>query len=237
MKRAFVILAAVLAALPSRQALADKPDGVAVGFAVDKFYRTYRKLDVMGLPTYDQMNQFAPLFTRELNVMIEDARQYRIKLRRESPTSGVPWREGNLFASLRQGISFYGIGLPMVLGDTATVPMHLEYHYQGQITRWIDVVVLERSGRHWLVDDIFFNAPWAMMSGASLRSRLWLPMQEVAMRKANETGSAVPSLKPAAPAPVPAPANGGAKPAETKKAFPRPKPPVKVIPPKVLETI
>ncbi len=232
MKRAFVILVAALAVLPSRSVLADKPVGVAVGFAVDKFYRTYQKLDPMGLPTYDQMKHFAPLFTTELNVMIEDARQHRSKLRRESPTSGLPWREGNLFASLRQGISFYGIGLPVILGDTATVPMHLEYHYQGQITRWIDVMVLQRFNRRWYVDDIFFNAPWALMSGASLRSRLWLPMQEVAAHKAEESGSPAPALKPAAPVP-----SKETKPAEAKKAFPRPTPPVKVIPPKVLETI
>ncbi len=228
--RLFVILAAGLAVVSPRSVLADKPDGVAVGFAVDKFYRTYQKLDPMGLPTYDQMKQFAPLFTAELNEMIEDARQHRNNLCRESPVQGQPWREGHLFASLRQGISFYGIGLPVILGDTATVPMHLEYHYQGQITRWIDVMVLERSGRHWLVDDIFFNAPWALMSGASLRSRLWLPMQEVAMRKGEEPAAPTPA------APVPAPADG-AKPEQAKKAVPKPTPPVKVIPPKILQTI
>jgi hypothetical protein len=227
MKSALIILTAACSVLPWCAALADKPDGVAVGFAADKFYRTYLKLDPRGLPTYDQMKQFAPLFTAELNATIEDARRHREKLQRENPTAGPLWREGNLFASLRQGISFYGIGLPVILGDTATVPMQLEYHYQGQITRWIDVMVLERSGRYWLVDDIFFNAPWAMMSGASLRSRLWLPMNQVALSEDKEKAAE----KPAPVAPSPA-----AKPTETKKPISK-KPPAKVILPKILETI
>lgn len=152
--------------------------GVAATFAANDFYRLCLKLDPAGLPTPQQMKRFAPLFTKELAWMIEDARTHREKLMRENPSARQPWRGGNLFTSLGEGITFYGIGYPVVQGDTATIPMDLGYREQGKVTRWIDVIVLRRSGRHWLVDDIFLNATWALTSGASLRTRLLLPMMQ-----------------------------------------------------------
>jgi hypothetical protein len=99
---------------------------------------------------------------------------------------GFSW-EGNLFASLSERpVSFYNVGFPVIQGDTATVPIHLEHHEKGRVTRWVDVLVLVRdrnaprygrSAKDWFVDDVFFNAPWPLEAGASLRSRLWLPMR------------------------------------------------------------
>src|SRR5688572_8554294 len=154
MKTAFIILAAMpLLFVPCRLSGADNPVGVAATFAANKFYRTCLKLEPRGLPTSDQMERFAPLFTNNLVGMIEDAGRHRTQLIRENPASRQPWRQGHLFVSLHQGFSFYAIGMPVMQDDNiATVPIHLEYHYRGDIARWLDVIVLVRSGRHWLVD-------------------------------------------------------------------------------------
>jgi hypothetical protein len=139
------------------------------------------------------MDRFAPLFTDDLTGMIDDARRHRNNLLRDNPAGTLPWREGNLFASLRQGFTFYAIGVPVLQDDdTATVPVHLEYRYQGRTTRWIDIIVLRRSGRRWLVEDIFLNAPWALTSGASLRSRLWMTMHQNPFRSNPETAATAP---------------------------------------------
>jgi hypothetical protein len=198
MKTALAILGGMLVTLlPYAPCRADNIIGVAATFAADKFYRVCQTLDPRGLPTIDQMDRFAPLFTEDLTAMVEDVRRHRNNLVRENPTTKLPWREGNLFASLRRGFTFYAVGVPVILDDTATVPVHLEYRFQGQTTRWIDVIVLRRSDRHWLVDDIFLNAPWALTSGASLRSRLWLSMHQDPFRPNPETASAAsPSSSP-----------------------------------------
>lgn len=191
MKTAFIVFAAALAVFSSRSVLAgNNIVGVAATFAADKFYRTCLKLDPWGLPTPDQMDRFEPLFTEDLTGMIEDARRHRNMLLRENPAGRLPWCEGNLFSSLRDGFTFYAVGVPVVLDDIATVPVHLEYRYQGHITRWIDVMVLQRSGRRWLVADIFLNAPWTLTSGTSLRARLWMSMQRDAFHAHQETVAA-----------------------------------------------
>jgi hypothetical protein len=193
MKTALACFAAAVATLlPCRPARADNIVGVAATFAADKFYRTCLKLDPRGLPTPDQMDRFAALFSEELTGMIEDARKHRNQLLRENPAGRVPWGEGNLFASLRAGFTFYAVGVPVIQDDIATVPIHLEYHFQGHITRWIDVMVLQRSDRRWLVEDIFLNAPWALTSGASLRTRLWMLMHADDVRPGQQTAATTP---------------------------------------------
>jgi hypothetical protein len=193
MKTASAALVGMVASLlPLYPSHADNVVGVAATFAADKFYRTCEKLDPRGLPTPDQMDRFEPLFSEDLTAMIEDVRQHRISLIRQNPAARLPWHEGNIFTSLRHGFTFYAVGVPVILDDTATVPVHLEYRYQGQTTRWIDVIVLHRSDRHWLVDDIFLNAPWALTSGASLRSRLWLSMHQDPFRSNPQTAAATP---------------------------------------------
>jgi hypothetical protein len=192
MKNAFMVLAVALAALPCRPVLADKPDAVAATFAANDFYRTCLKLDLRGLPTPCQMDRLASLFTPDLTRMIEDARRHRAGLIRENPAVRQPWRQGNLFTSLDRGFTFSAIGVPLVQDDIATVPVHLEYRAYGRVTRWFDMLVLVRSGRHWLVQDIFLNAPWPLTTGASLRTRLLMPMNEVTLSTAEEVASATP---------------------------------------------
>jgi hypothetical protein len=174
MKTTFVALLAAVAALSCRPALADIPDGVAATYVVDKFYRTCLKIDPIGFPTVSQMKRLAPIFSRDLNEMIAQARgTQRALVRLDRETSGN-WRTANVFTSLPAGFDYYGIGLAVIQGDIATVPVHLEHHHQGRIVRWLDVVVLERhgSGRNWRVVDIYLNAPFAFANGASLRARL-----------------------------------------------------------------
>jgi hypothetical protein len=174
MKTALIALGVAVAALSCRPALADIPDGVAATFVVDKFYRTCLKIDPIGFPTVPEMRRLAPLFSRDLNTMIAQARSFQSKLVRLDRGTKGTWRTANVFTSLPAGFDYYGIGLAIIQDDIATVPVHLEYHHQGRIVRWLDVVVLERygSGRNWRVVDIYLNAPFAFANGASLRARL-----------------------------------------------------------------
>src|SRR4051812_17747239 len=131
MKRACMIIAVALTALPWRLMIADNPEGAGAIFAADKFYRTFLKVDPSGLPSSEQMKRFAPLFTQELRGMIEDARSHRNKLIHENPAERLPY-PGNFFTSLNQGFTFYAVGMPVMMDSVATVPIHLEYHYQGR---------------------------------------------------------------------------------------------------------
>jgi hypothetical protein len=170
LKTALALLAFLFAALPS--ALSKDPAAASPKDAANRFYRAYLKLNPRGLPTEEQMKTLAPLFSRELVDFISAARREQQKFMREHPEDKPPWIEGNLFASNYEGVSSFSLGAPILNDDKASIPVYLEYREGKSVGRWIDVIVLERANKEWLVWDIFMNAPWPFRSGPNLRAIL-----------------------------------------------------------------
>ena len=140
--------------------------------AADKFYRTYLKLSIRGLPNDKQMEVLSPLITPDLKVLFEAARKTQMKFIQEHPDEKPPWVEGDLFTSLFEGAQTFRIGRPTVRGDLTEVPVQLTYREGGSTTRWSDVLILVRRGKRWLVRDIELKGDWAFKNGGSLRSIL-----------------------------------------------------------------
>jgi hypothetical protein len=161
------LLLSVLAIAPARDAA-----GSTAKDAANRFYRAYLKLNPRGLPTDEEMKTFAPLFSRELIDAISNASRVQAKFIHEHPDEKPPWIEGNLFASLYEGVSYFSLGAPTFNDDKASIPVYLEYREKKTVTRWIDVLILQREGKEWRVWDIFLNAPWSFRSGPSLRALL-----------------------------------------------------------------
>ncbi|HET6891500.1 MAG TPA: hypothetical protein VFH31_10390 [Pyrinomonadaceae bacterium] len=140
--------------------------------AAEKFYRTYLKLKINGLPNDDQLKILSPLITSDLKTLFVTARQIQAKYIQEHPDEKPPWADGDLFSSLFEGAQSYRIGRATHRGDIVEVPVQLEYEQGGSTTLWSDVLVLVRRGNRWLVSDILLKGEWAFKSGGSLRSIL-----------------------------------------------------------------
>jgi len=138
----------------------------------EQFYKLYLRLRPSGLPTAEQMKEFAPLLSRELNDLIAKASSEQQKFIKEHPDEKPPWVEGNLFASLSEGVHSFNLATPSLNEGKASIPVYLEYREDKSVVKWVDVIVLENKNKKWHVWDIFLNGPWDFKSGPSLRAVL-----------------------------------------------------------------
>ena len=170
MKNLIIITLLVLLLAPLQPAAAQASPSARQ--AANRFYRTYLKLKILGLPNSEQMKALTPLITADLNDLFETARKTQAKFIQDHPDEKPPWADGDLFTSLFEGAQSFRLGRPTANGDRAEVPVHLTYHQGGSTTRWSDVIVLVRDKKRWLVSDILLKGEWAFKSGDSLRKNL-----------------------------------------------------------------
>ncbi len=138
----------------------------------NRFYRTYLRLNVRGLPNEKEVKALSPFLSRDLQQLFKDARSTQEKYIREHPDDKPPWNDGDLFTSLFEGANSFRLGTPRIMGARAEVPVNLAYRGGGSTSRWSDVLVLTRTRDGWRVWDILLKGEWAFKSGASLRSVL-----------------------------------------------------------------
>lgn len=127
---------------------------------------------VSGLPSPAQMKEYSPLLSAEIIRLIEQARNEQQVFARQNPGEKPPWIEGALFSSLFEGVSDFRLGDGVTSGDKVSAPVYWRYAADGQVSEWIDVLVLENRDGRWKVCDIFFCAPWDFRPGPSLRAHL-----------------------------------------------------------------
>ncbi len=140
--------------------------------AAERFYRTYLKLQVRGLPDHRQLRELRPLVSNDLQELFAAAIKTQATFIKQHPDEKPPWGDGDLFSSLFEGAQSFTLGAPVVRGKRAEVPVHLVYSQGGQTTRWSDLLVLEKVGRGWRVWDIVMKGEWAFKSGSTLRKIL-----------------------------------------------------------------
>jgi hypothetical protein len=170
-----LLLAPLLAlSLASGQfaAASPRPSASPAVFAA-RFYRTYLKLKMNGLPDERQYKVLAPLLSSELQQLFVAAQAEQVRAFKEHPDEKPPWIDGDLFTSLHEGAQSFRIGRPTLRGDYADVPVRLSYRgLRGRIVRWEDTLVLIRTVEGWRVWDIKLNGDWQFKNGASLRAVL-----------------------------------------------------------------
>lgn len=170
MKNLILITLLVLLLAPLQPAAAQASPSATQ--AANRFYRTYLKLKILGLPNSEQMKALTPLITADLNDLFEAARKTQAQFIKDHPDEKPPWADGDLFTSLFEGAQSFRLGRPTANGDRVEFPVHLAYHQGGSTTRWSDVIVLVRDKNRWLVSDILLKGEWAFKSGDSLRKNL-----------------------------------------------------------------
>lgn len=138
----------------------------------ERFYRTYLKLNVRGLPNDKELKALSPFLSSDLQQLFKDARTVQQRYIREHPDDKPPWAEGDLFTSLFEGANSFRLGVPKIEGDRAEVPVALAYRGGNSTSRWSDVLVLTRTAGGWRVWDILLKGEWTFKTGDSLRSIL-----------------------------------------------------------------
>ena len=145
--------------------------------AATQFYRVMVTTQVRGLPSDVQMKILRPLMSLELDTLIETARHAQLHFIDAHPDEKPPWIEGNLFGSLFEGQKRFSLGEGVVRGDTARIPVHLEYFENEDTVHWTDEAVVVKYAEGWRVSDIRFKAPWDFKPGGGLREILKSPIE------------------------------------------------------------
>ena len=140
--------------------------------AARRFYSAITNERISGLPSEAQMKNQRPLMSLELDTLIETARHAQLHFIDAHPDEKPPWIEGNLFGSLFEGQQGFSLGKEVIRGDTARIPVHLEYVESQDTVRWTDEAVVVRYAEGWRLSDIHFTAPWDFKPGSGLREVL-----------------------------------------------------------------
>jgi hypothetical protein len=137
--------------------------------AATAFYRELRTLPVDGLPKGDAWKSLKALITPELAQVIELAQAEQAAAIKKEPDEKPPWVEGDLFSSLFEGPNSFKFGSVTISGAKAEVIVHCSYTGGGATSSWTDTLLLVKSDKGWLVDDIRFGGTWDFANKGTLK--------------------------------------------------------------------
>ncbi|MFM9904348.1 MAG: hypothetical protein ACKVQJ_07240 [Pyrinomonadaceae bacterium] len=134
----------------------------------DNFYATVGDLNIRGLPDKDQLREITPFLSSEVIAIIKRDQKKQNAFIKKHPDEKPPWAEGDLFSSLFEGRTSYGIGKMRAKGITREVDVYLQFNGETDKVKWTDTVVLKKFGGKWVITNILFKGKWQFKSGGSL---------------------------------------------------------------------
>jgi hypothetical protein len=171
--RSLILTPFLLLLLATSTAFADSPQQQSAKSFAARFYRTYLKLSIRGLPASKEYKALSPLLSPSLRQLFEAAKRKQERFIKENASDlKPPWVDGDLFTSLWEGAHSFQLGSPRLRGNSAEVPVHLAHRVGRSASRWSDRLVLIQTKDGWRVWNIFLDGKWPFKNGYSLRDIL-----------------------------------------------------------------
>lgn len=136
------------------------------------FYSELRRLEVTGLPEGESWSFLSPLMSEELVAGMERARAEQADFIKKFPDEKPPWIEGDLFSSLFEGPKTFTVLSAKVTGDRAEVPVSCVRTEGGDTAKWSDTLILIKTGKGWLIDDVRYDGKWDFANTGTLKAAL-----------------------------------------------------------------
>lgn len=136
------------------------------------FYTELRRLGVSGLPEETAWEKLRGFCSESLGGALDRAVKEQAEFMRKFPDEKPPWIEGDLFSSLFEGPRQFQVGKAKVQGEMAEVPVECSYTEGDETTKWIDVLILSKSGDAWLIDDVRYGGEWDFANSGTLKEAL-----------------------------------------------------------------
>jgi hypothetical protein len=140
--------------------------------AAEVFYTELRRLGLHSLPTVEGWAPLAPRATEELSSAITRAQKEQAEFKKKSPDEKPPWVDGDLFSSLFEGPQTSIVGPATVTGDSAEVAVTCTRTEGGDTIQWTDFLILKKTAKGWLIDDLRYGGKWDFAATGTLRQSL-----------------------------------------------------------------
>lgn len=125
--------------------------------AAKAFYTTVRTLNFHGLPKREDWLALLPRVTPEFANAVLGAQAEQAEFIKTNPDEKPPWIEGDFFGSVFEGPQKFTFGEAKVTGDRAEVPVICTYSEGGHTTKWTDTLIMLKTAKGWLFDDMRFG--------------------------------------------------------------------------------
>lgn len=165
----FLAVASSVALLSFAEDKAERGDPAS---AARVFYSELRRLEVTGLPEGESWSLLSPMMSDELVAGMERARAEQADFIKKFPGEKPPWIEGDLFSSLFEGPKTFTILSAKVTGDRAEVPVSCVRTEGGDTAKWSDTLILIKSAKGWLIDDVRYDGEWDFANTGTLKAAL-----------------------------------------------------------------
>lgn len=162
----------------------------------EAFYRTRLQMRVPGVPNAAQRARLRPYLSPALDVALAMAEQAEKEHHAKYKGSVPPLVEGDLFASLFEGVSSFVLQPCTERAPGLQCPLQLTYldPVTKQKVEWQDTLLLVRVGAMWRISDIAYGGKFLFGQTGLLSDLL-----RILVKEAKEPKEA------AAPAPAPTP--------------------------------
>ncbi len=143
-----------------------------------QFYTLLDGLGVRGVPDSLALDAVQPYLDSTLVRLLTDARRARDFALRQSPDEKPPFVEGDLFSSLFEGNTSFGIRRVSAIGDTTFAIMAFTNAMQPPTVKWTDtlVIVARPSARskspQFVIVDLRYGAGWDFGNRGALLANL-----------------------------------------------------------------
>ena len=131
-----------------------------------QFYTLLDGLGVTGVPDSLALDAVQPYLDSTLVRLLVDARHARDDASRRAPGEKPPFVEGDVFGSLFEGNTSFGIRRVVQRGDTTFVAMALTNAMQPPTVRWTDTLVImpratvKPRSPQFVIVDVRYGAGW-----------------------------------------------------------------------------
>lgn len=143
-----------------------------------QFYTLLDGLSVRGIPDSLALDAVQPYLDSTLVRLLVEARDARDKAPAQPRANGSSFADGELFGSLLEGITSFGIRSVAAQADTTVVVMAFTNAMQPPTAKWTDTLMIvpranaQPKSPQYVIVDVRYGAGWDFGNRGSLRANL-----------------------------------------------------------------
>ena len=141
---------------------------------LEQFYSLHLRNADSGVPGEVLLDSYRPYLSQRLIAGLERARHQRDQAIAAHPDEKPPFVEGDMFSSLFEGPTGFGIGMPLRIDEeNLRVPVVFTNVMPGQQpVRWTDYAYMVHEESGWKLDDVVYGGQWEFATQGRLLDSL-----------------------------------------------------------------